>query len=117
MYVRSAERDERRVEVVVVQLRDAHHLLAQLQVAVERRQVLVDAVDQARVDRGRDVRSVERRLERGRVFRAPARTKMSDWIWRVERRAERAAELAERAEERRHHLLAILAIRDACGRR
>ena len=31
--------DERRVEVVVVQLVDAHHPLAQLEVAMERRQV------------------------------------------------------------------------------
>ena len=40
---------------------------------MERRQVLVDAVDQARVDRHRDVRAVERRLERASGSSAPSR--------------------------------------------
>jgi hypothetical protein len=39
-------RDERRVQVVVVQLVDLHHPLAQLQIPVKRRQVLVHAVDE-----------------------------------------------------------------------
>ena len=47
-----------------MQLVEAHHPLAQLQVAVERRQVAVHAVDEARVDRHRNVRAVERHLER-----------------------------------------------------
>ena len=111
--------DERRVEVVVVELGDAHHLLPQLQVAMERRQVLVDAVDQARVDRLRDVRAVQRGLERRRVVPRP-RVENVGLDLRVQRGAERAAIAAERAEERRHHLLPILAVRrrarDAEGR-
>ena len=66
-------RDQRRVEIVVVQLWNGEHPLAQPQVAVERRQVPVHPVDQARVDRRRDVRS--RRAPRRARCRtcAPAR--------------------------------------------
>ena len=101
--------DERRVEVVVVELVEAQDLLAQLQVAVKGRQVAVHAVDQARVDRHRDVRAVERHLERGRVL---PRLGEEQHLLRfaVHRRAERAAEAAERREKRRHHLLAVGAI-------
>ena len=103
-------RHERRVEIVVVQLVDAHHPLAKLQVAVERRQVPVHAVDEARVDRHRNVRAVERRLERRRIL-PRLRVEQHLLHFAVHRRAERAAEAAERPEERRHHLLAIGAVR------
>ena len=42
-------RHERRVEIVVVQLVHAHHALAQLQIAMERGQVAVHALDEARL--------------------------------------------------------------------
>ena len=46
--VRQIDRaDERRVQIVVVQLVEAHHPLPQFQVAVERRQRAIDAVDRA----------------------------------------------------------------------
>ena len=73
------------------------------------REVAVHAVDETRVDRHRDVRTVERHLERGRVL---SRLREEQHLLRlaVQRRAERAAEAAERLEERRHHLLAVGAI-------
>ena len=77
---------------------------------MERRQVLVDAVDQACVDRLRDVRAVQRGLERRRVVPRP-RVENIGLDLRVQRGAERAAIAAERAEERRHHFLPILAVR------
>ena len=49
--------DERRIQVVVVQVvGQPHHPLAQPEIAMERRQMAVHAVDQAHIDRHRDVR-------------------------------------------------------------
>ena len=101
--------DERRVEIVVVQLRQAENPLPQLQVPVERRQIAVHAVDEPRIDGDRNVRAVERRLERRRV--APRLREEQHLLhFPVHRGAEGPAEAAERGEERRHHLLAIAAI-------
>ena len=50
-------RDERRVEIVVVQLGHAHHRLAQIQVAMEGRQTAIHTVDEVHVHRCRNVRS------------------------------------------------------------
>ena len=89
-----------------MQLIDAHHPLPELEVAVERRQVLVHAVDQARVDRHRDVRAVEGLASDESYFRAFAKNATfctSPFIVVPNVRLK----LAERAEERRHHLLAI----------
>ncbi len=61
---------------------------------------------------GRDVGSVEGRRER-RVVVARFGEELVRLHLPVERCAERAAETAQRAEERRHHLLAIVAVRHA----
>ena len=103
-------RDERRVQIVVVQLREPHHALAQVQVAVERREIAVHAVDQPRVDRGRNVRAVERPLERALVLPG-LRVEHVRLHLPVHGRAERAAEGAERTEEGAHDLFAIGAVR------
>ena len=104
--------DERRVEIVVVQLGEAHHPLSQLQVAVEGRQRTIDAFDEARVDRNRNVRAIEHHLER-RWILPRFREERHLLHFAVHRRSERAAEASERLEERRHHLLTVVAVRQA----
>ena len=93
-----------------MQLIDAHHLLPELQIPVKRGQVLVHAVDEPHVDGGRDVRAVQGLRER-RIVLARLGVERHLLHFRVHRRAERPAEPAKRAEERRHHLLAIRAVR------
>jgi hypothetical protein len=93
-----------------VQLIELHHAFPQLQVAVEGRQVLVHAVDEPRVDRRRNVRAVELRREvRGILSRL--REELDLQHFAAQRRTERAAERTESGEERRHHFLAIGAVR------
>ena len=111
--VRQIDRaDERRVQVVIVQLVEAHHPLAQLQVAMERRQRAVDAVDEPRIHRRRDVRAVEHHLQRRRIL-SRLREEQHLLDIAVHRRPERAAEASERLEKRGHHLLAIGPVRQA----
>jgi hypothetical protein len=89
---------------------EPHHLLAQPQVAMERRQVLVHAVDQTRVDGGRDVRPVESRLEvRGVLARLGVEQHLLHF--RIHGRAVGTRERAERREERRHRVPAVVAVR------
>ena len=77
---------------------------------MERRQVAIHAVDQARVDVVGMFGGVERSLERARVI---ARLGVEDvfctWPFSVD--AEGAAEAAKRAEERGHHFFAIATVR------
>ena len=82
---------------------------------MERRQVLVHAVDEPRVDRLRNVRAIELHRERRRVV-ARLGEELQLLGFAVHDGAERPAELAETLEERRHHLLAIRAIRHAAIR-
>ena len=87
-----------------------HHPLAQPEIAMERRQMAVHAVDQPRIHRHRDVRAVQRRLEVRRILPRP-RVEQRLLHVRVHRHAERAAERAEGVEEGRHRRLPIGAIR------
>ena len=93
-----------------MKLADAHHALAEIQITVEDRQVPVHSVDQSRVDRRRDVRGVQRPLERRWVL-ARLRQKRHLLHFAAHRRAEGPAEAAERVEERRHDLFSIGTIR------
>ena len=56
--------DQRRVDVVVVQVVEPQHPLPQPEVAVQGRQVAVRRLDQLLIDHGRDVRPRERRVQR-----------------------------------------------------
>ena len=78
-----------------MELRDVQQPLAQLQVAVKRRQVPVDAVDQARVDRDRDVRPVQGGGQRARVLARPGVEDVALHL-RAQHRAERRLVLPER---------------------
>ena len=106
---------ERGVEVVVVELGQPHHALAQRKIAVEGRQVPVHPVDEPHVHRRRDVGGIERALERALVV-ARLGVELVRLHLAIQSGAERAAEAAERAEERRHDLLAIAAVRERSGR-
>ena len=55
--------DERRVQVVIMKLVQTENALAQLQVSMEGRKILADAIDEAHVDRHRNVRPVQRVLQ------------------------------------------------------
>src|SRR2546422_4921698 len=55
--------DERRVQVVIMKLVQTEDALAQLQVSMEGRKILVDAIDEAYVNRHRNVRPVQRVLQ------------------------------------------------------
>ena len=79
-------------------------------------QVLVDAVDQPRVDGGRNIRPVQRGFERRRIF-AGLRHPQHFLHFTVDRLAVRPAEGRQRVEEGRHHLLAIRAIGQRAQRR
>ncbi len=77
---------------------------------MKRRQVPIDPLDESRVHRRWHVRAVKRRFERAVVLPG-AREEDVGLDLAVERRAKRCAELAQRAEELRHDLLTILAVR------
>jgi hypothetical protein len=92
-----------------MQLIDLHDPLPKFQVAVKSRQVLVHAVDEPRVDRNWDIRTIQRALER-RLVLPGLRIKRHLLYFRVHRGAESAAEAGQRSKERRHHLFAIGAV-------
>jgi hypothetical protein len=77
---------------------------------MERGQSLVHALDEALVDHDRDVRAVERGVDRDFVL-PRLREEFVGLHLPVQRRAVRALELAELVEERLHDLLAIVAVR------
>ena len=52
-------RYERGIQIVVVELRHLEHALPQLEISMKRREVVIDAVDEAHVDRRRNVGSIE----------------------------------------------------------
>ena len=118
VYRRSTDDDERRIQVVVVQVvGDAHHPLAQPQVAVERRQA-AGSRRRSGACRPTPGCSARRAPPRGSsAYFRDLRVEQRLLHARVHRRAERAAEAAERAEERRHRRLAVVAVRRACAAR
>jgi hypothetical protein len=92
-----------------LQLVDRHHSLAQPEISMKGQQVPVDAIDEARVDRHGDVRTIERQFHRGPVF--PRVGEEQDLLhFAVHGGTHRPAETAERGEERGHDLLAIGAV-------
>ena len=66
--VRVGLRDQRRIEVIHVQLVHAQQLLAQADIAVHLIEILVDGLDQLMVNARRDLGAVERSLQRRGVF-------------------------------------------------
>ena len=73
--------DERRIQIVVVQLIDAENARAQLEIAMERWQVLVHAVDERRVD-GRSGYSGRRATPQASSRSAgPSRRNIADWTF------------------------------------
>ncbi len=103
---------ERSIEVVVMQLRHLQHPLTEFEVAMKGREVVVDAVDEARVHGRRDIRAVECGLQSAVVF-PRLRVEHVALYLRAQRRAEGGFVLTERREERRHDLLTILPVRHA----
>ena len=102
-------RDERRIQVVVVQRVHAQHPLSELKVAMEGWQMPVHAANQLVVHRDRDARLVEGTFQRRAVATGLGLENRLLHIG-VHGRAERAVELRQRPEERFHHLAAIVPV-------
>ena len=101
---------ERRIDVVVMQLRHAQQLRPQAEVAIERRQVRFGLRDQHVEDGHRDIVGIERARNRIGI---PAHFRVHRILLelRIQIHADGAFIGLERGEEGVHHLLAVLAVR------
>ncbi len=101
---------ERRIDVVVVELRHAEQLRAEPEIPIKRRQAGVGLRNQRVEHRDRNIVAVERARDRVRVLAHLGVHRILLQL-RIQVDADRALVGLERAEERIHHALAIVALR------
>ena len=101
--------DEGNVEVLVAQALDTQHPLPQREIPVQRRQMPMRVPDELRVHVDGDVVAEKRGLQRRSVFAGGSLERVRLDL-RVQRRSERARELAVRGPERLEYLRAVVAV-------